>query len=359
MTNSLADSNSGLNAYFKGKNVFLTGHTGFKGAWMIKLLQFLECKVTGFALKAEKESLFNLLDLDKDVTSHIQDIRDRDALSKAISVSKPEVIFHFAAQPLVLPSYEDPAYTFEVNALGTLNVLEAVRGYDHPCTVIIITTDKVYKNKEWIYGYREIDELGGMDPYSTSKSVAELITSSYISSFFEGTNKKVISARAGNVIGGGDYATNRVVPDVIRSILGEKAVELRNPEAVRPWQHVLDPLYGYLLLPYLSSTEVHVDKSYNFGPSRSENLTVEGLVKEIIRFWGEGTYVLKEAKKYESRMLELDSTKAYVELNWKQRLDTHQAIEYTIDWYKRVHVGNESPSKVTEDQITKYFMHWS
>lgn len=345
----------GLRSFYKGRKVFLTGHTGFKGAWMLALLERLECDVIGYALEAEEQSLYQILGLDSGIKSIINDIRDRDFLKKSIVENEPDIIFHFAAQPLVLSSYEDPAYTFEVNAMGTLNILEAVKNYDNTCEVVIITTDKVYKNKEWLYGYREVDELGGRDPYSASKSVAELIVSSYIESFFSNGNKKIATARAGNVIGGGDHSKDRIIPDIIRSFMEGSPVELRNPKAVRPWQHVLDPLYGYLTLGYALNQSSETSICYNFGPLVAENLSVEKLVSRVLELWGEGDYTLRDAVQHESRMLELDSTKATVELKWKPTFNTEEAIAYTVDWYKKVLVEKKDPLKVTRDQIVDFF----
>ena len=322
---------------------------------MLTLLEHLECDVTGYALEAEEQSLYRLLGLGKGIRSIISDIRERDFLKKTIAENQPDIIFHFAAQPLVLSSYEDPAYTFEVNAMGTLNVLEAVKEYDKPCQVVIITTDKVYKNKEWVYGYREVDELGGQDPYSASKSTAELIVDSYIKSFFTDGEKRIATARAGNVIGGGDHSKNRIIPDIIRSFMKGSPVELRNPRAVRPWQHVLDPLHGYLSLGYALHESSHTAACYNFGPLIAENLSVEELVSKVINLWGDGNYTISDSVQHESRMLELDSTKATVELDWSPRFDTEEAIAYTVDWYKKVLVEEKDPLEVTRDQVLEFF----
>lgn len=352
-----------LRDYYRGKRIFLTGHTGFKGAWMLALLHELGARVTGYALAAETPSLYRDIGGDDLCTSIIADVREADALRDALLATNPDVVFHMAAQPLVLDAYERPVYTFGVNAMGTAHLLEAIRALPGRCTVINITTDKVYDNKEWIYPYREQDALGGYDPYSASKACAELVSASYRSSFFHpkeyaSHQTSLATVRAGNVIGGGDWAANRLVPDIARAVHGGEEVVLRHPEAVRPWQHVLEALYGYLVLGVrMGEDPQRFATAYNFGPLWDEAVTVEYLVQQAIAAWGRGTYRVDppEGTPHEATLLRLDCSKAVQELRWRPRWNAAQAIEQTIAWYKRVLDGGASPLAVTREQLQEYW----
>lgn len=327
--------------YYKDKKVFVTGHTGFKGSWLTAWLQSLGATVKGYALAPQYEhSIYDYVGLEYGI---INDIRDRAGLAAAITDFQPDYIFHLAAQPLVRRSYEIPAETFDVNVTGTANVLEAVSRLSHSCTVIVITTDKVYENREEDVLYKETDILGGYDPYSASKACTELVVSSFRNSFFHpsaiSTHRKALaSARAGNVIGGGDMSTDRIVPDIIRALKNNRTVEVRNPSAVRPWQHVLEPLGGYLLLGALLHEQPgKYSKAYNFGPVVDDHLPVKALVEKAIGVWGSGSWsdMSKPGQPHEANLLKLDISRAVAELGWKPKLSAAQAIEWTVGWYKQ------------------------
>jgi len=352
-----------LQETYQGKKVFLTGHTGFKGAWMLKTLSLLGAEVKGYALKPQTANdLFNLIDGDNISDSIIADLRDKVKLHKEIAVFQPDFIFHLAAQPLVRLSYDIPAETFEVNAIGTANVLDAVRMLDKPCSVVLITTDKVYHNNEWIYPYRENDRLGGFDPYSASKACTELVIDSYRNSFFNIKNcnihkKGIAVARAGNVIGGGDWSKDRLIPDIAKALASEKPVIIRNPQSVRPWQHVLEPVIGYLLLgAYLMTKPQKYSQAYNFGPQLSDALTVSEMLKLAIQGWGKGEYVVEQidGQPHEAGLLKLDISKAIAELNWHPRMNANQAVSMTMDWYKEFCMNKENISEYTAFQIKKF-----
>lgn len=340
---------------FKNKKILITGHTGFKGSWLCKLLLELGAKVSGISLEADKLSLYNLLKLDNEVSSHICDIRNN--LDKVIKEINPDIIFHLAAQPLVIESYENPLYTFETNIMGTINVLEAIRKLNNLECAVVITTDKVYDNKEWAWGYRENDSLGGVDPYSSSKACAELVIKSYKKSFLNDLN--IATARAGNVIGGGDFAKDRIIPDIVRAIEKNKAVELRNPNGVRPWQYVLDVLYGYLLLAYnLIKNNKNISESYNFAPI-DDAVNVKYITKVFIESVGnykinsKNTHAKKLSKK-EMNILRLDSSLARKELLWKEKFDTKEAIKQTALWYREYLNNAKSVKDITDKQIKEY-----
>ena len=334
---------SHLQAYYKDKRVFLTGHTGFKGSWMLYWLHFLGARVKGYALEAENTyDHFNVIEGSNLCESVIADILDKVNLEKEILAFQPDFIFHFAAQPLVRLSYQNPSETFSINALGTAYLLDAVRQLTKPCAVVLITTDKVYDNKEWHYPYRESDRLGGYDPYSASKACAEFIISSYRNSFFniEGYvthQKSIASARAGNVIGGGDWAKDRIIPDIVRALNKDEAVVVRNPNAVRPWQHVLEPLGGYLHLgTKMIDDPIKYAKAWNFGPITEDNLSVCDLVEIAISSWGKGEYHTPPLtnQPHEAGILKLDISKTMNELKWQPNYNSRKAIEMTLEWYK-------------------------
>jgi len=330
--------------YYKGKKVFVTGHTGFKGAWFITWLHLLGADVKGYALESRDENgLFNIVKRNFSFGHIIGDVRDKTLLEKEIVNFQPDFIFHLAAQALVRRSYQIPSETFEVNAVGTANVLEAVNKLDKKCTVVVITTDKVYENLEADYLYKEDDRLGGYDPYSASKAAAEIVISSFRNSFFNINDyskhqKAIISARAGNVIGGGDWSKDRIIPDIIRSLQSGEKIFVRNPHAVRPWQHVLEPLSGYLLVGMLADKDaVAFSGAYNFGPLADDHAEVKELVETAINCWGTGDWVdgYDATQPHEAGLLKLSIEKAIQVLGWQPKLNSKQAIEWTIDWYKQ------------------------
>jgi CDP-glucose 4,6-dehydratase len=333
-------------SFWKGKKVFLTGHTGFKGSWLSTWLLELGAEVIGLSLPPNTQpALFEQLELDKHLTHHLGDIRDTNLVFQLIQESQPDIVFHLAAQPLVRLSYLEPVETWNVNVMGTIHVLEALRKINYPCVGVFITTDKCYENREWIYGYRENDHLGGRDPYSSSKAGAELAIASWRNSFFSDSQcpVKIASVRAGNVIGGGDWAKDRIVPDAIRSLQKKEIIPVRNPQATRPWQHVLEPLSGYLLLAeeiYQALTEDNLDRltqlctAFNFGPLLSSNRTVENLVVEILDHWpGDWQDQSDPNAPHEAGLLNLVTDKAYHHLGWQPRWNFTTTIERTVLWY--------------------------
>jgi len=352
-----------LSQEYKNKKVFLTGHTGFKGSWLLKMFSMMGAQVKGYALAPENDfDLYHLLKGDDLCESVIADLRDVSALQKAVQDFQPDYIFHLAAQPLVRLSYEKPAETFEVNAIGTANVLDAVRMLDKACQVILITTDKVYHNKEWIHPYRENDRLGGYDPYSASKACAEILIDSYRNSFFNpaqySIHKKAIAvARAGNVIGGGDWAKDRLIPDIVKALVKGENIVVRNPNSVRPWQHVLEPLFGYLKLgAKLRESPGLFSEAYNFGPTTDNTLPVSEMVQLAINAWGSGTYEIEKNKNHphEAGLLKLDITKAIAEIKWKPVMNAVESVERTIEWYKTFHNSPNIIAAYTEDQIINF-----
>lgn len=346
-----------LSDYYKGKRVFLTGHTGFKGSWLLYWLHLLGAEVKGYSLAPQTEQdLYYTVQGDQLCDSVIADIRDRERLEVELLAFEPDFVFHLAAQPLVRLSYEIPSETFAVNAIGTAYVLDALRLLKKPCTVVLITTDKVYENKEWHYPYRETDRLGGYDPYSASKACAELVISSYRNCFFNpknfSTHKKSIAvARAGNVIGGGDWAKDRIIPDIVRALSKDESITVRNPNAVRPWQHVLEPLGGYLHLgTKMADDPIQFADSWNFGPLPADNLSVEELVTIALHSWGKGEYQKPTltGEPHEAGLLKLDINKTMNVLGWKPKYMAATAIQNTLDWYKRKLYGEED---ITQSQI--------
>jgi CDP-glucose 4,6-dehydratase len=351
---------------FKGKNVLITGHTGFKGSWLSFWLKELKANVIGYALNPPTEpSLFKILDLGREINSIIGDIRDSDSLNNTFQKYRPEFVFHLAAQSILRESYDIPKYTYETNVIGTLNVFEAVRNTDSVRVVVNVTSDKCYDNKEWVWGYRETDPMGGFDPYSSSKGCAELLTNAYRHSYFEnqisGNNGKVslASVRAGNVIGGGDWANDRLVPDCIRALTKGETIKIRNPRAVRPWQYVLEPLRGYLkLAEKMLNNGNKYSEAWNFGPSKEDSVTVEELVHKILEYWGDGDWkdISKEISDplHEAKYLRLDCSKARRILNWKPMINIDKAIYFTIDWYRTYYDKSKDINEYTKNQINKY-----
>ncbi len=353
------DSRLGI---YKNKKVFVTGHTGFKGSWLITLLHLLGANVKGYALDQEVESLYNSIKGNELVESVIGDIRNAQYFKEELCNFQPDFIFHLAAQPLVRASYEDPIGTFDINVSGTSNLLNAVRFLEKPCQVIIITTDKVYQNKEWVYPYRENDRLGGYDPYSASKACTELVVDSYRNSFFNVNNlgqhqKKIVTVRAGNVIGGGDWSKDRIIPDIVRALTSNSSIQVRNPLSIRPWQHVIEPLVGYLLtgVALSENQDNHYETAYNFGPFNNDELTVEELVNIAIESWGAGKYsspLLKD-QPHEAGILKLDINRAINHLGWKPKWTAKEAIKQTIEWYKKA--SSIDPRESVIEQLNNYF----
>jgi len=337
-------------AFWSGKRVFVTGHTGFKGSWLTLWLNRLGAVVGGYALPPlTTPNLFTSVGIDELCESTICDIRDLSALHKAMMAFKPEIVIHMAAQPIVRESYMEPADTFEVNVQGTVNVLEASRRVAGVRSVIIVTTDKCYEDKGLDRGYRETDRLGGRDPYSASKACAELVTSSYRSSFFNSENYSdhgvaVASARAGNVFGGGDWSKDRLIPDAAKAFGAGKKVKVRNPDSLRPWQHVLEPLSGYLSLARATFEDgAAFATGWNFGPHEDQLMTVRDIIEDFSRTWGEKAEWYSEVDSgqvHEAATLHLDSSLARSKLGWDQRMDINEAISQTANWYKAFYAGS-------------------
>jgi CDP-glucose 4,6-dehydratase len=327
---------------FSGKTVWLSGHTGFKGAWLAHWLLELGAEVHGFALEPEGElSLFHQLGLSQRMKHRIADLRDAEAVTKSIDASQPDFVFHLAAQALVRRSFDEPLATYMTNVVGTIHVLEALRELRKPCAAVFITTDKCYENREWLHGYREEDPLGGYDPYSSSKAAAEIAIASWRRSFFAGHPVRIASARAGNVIGGGDWAKDRIVPDCIRALSRKEAIGVRNTTATRPWQHVLEPLSGYLWLaavlsdPSLRPFDRNVfESAFNFGPGLDSNRTVKDLVTEVLKHWpGQWEDHSDANAVHEAGLLNLAIDKAHHLLGWKPVWGFERAVATTIEWY--------------------------
>ena len=344
---------------FRGRRVLVTGHTGFKGSWLALWLLELGAEVTGFALAPEyARSHFELLGLETRLRHIEGDIRDLPALEAAFDLAEPEIVFHLAAQALVVRSYAEPKLTFDTNVGGSVNVLEMVRRRETVRTLVFITSDKCYLNKEWVWGYRETDELGGHDPYSASKAAAEMLFMAYQHAYFSGERRiGAASTRAGNVIGGGDWAVDRIVPDCIRALESGAPISLRNPDATRPWQHVLDPLNGYLRLAAALETEPETYRgSWNFGPEIDSGKTVGELAEDAIREWGSGQTVVPSTENdrpFEHRFLQLNVDKAKLDLGWRPRWNADRAIAETVRWYKEVTTGTPADD-VSRAQIKAF-----
>lgn len=352
-------------SFFNKKRILITGYTGFKGSWLTKILSMWGAKISGIALApTTRPNLFDTLNLKDNINGYLIDVRDGEGVMKIVAQEKPEIIIHLAAQAIVKDSYDDPLKTYSTNTLGMVNVLEAIRKVETIRSVVLITTDKVYENKEWIYPYREIDALGGYDPYSASKASADIIAQSYIQSFFNPTEYKychntlIAIARAGNVIGGGDWSNHRLVPDVVRAILDQNLpVVLRNPCAIRPWEHVLEPLSGYLLLAKkMYQGDISASGAWNFGPDDDAFSTVEDLLNHAISILKKGKYIIKtEDGKHEAKLLKLDTSKSKCLLGWKPTLTFKENLEFTFEWYKKYYGSHKSIQTFTEAQIINFF----
>ncbi len=332
-------------AFWRGKRVLVTGHTGFKGAWLSLWLGQLGAEVAGYALPPPSEpSLFQAAGLAERMSSITADVRDLAALRGAFQTVRPEIVLHLAAQALVRPSYDDPVATFDTNVMGTVNVLEAARHEPGVRAVVVVTSDKCYENREWAWGYRENEAMGGHDPYSSSKGCAELVTAAYRSSYAKGA-LGIASARAGNVIGGGDWAKDRIIPDFVRAVAQGQALRVRNPGAVRPWQHVLEPLAGYLLLAErLYGEPQRFAEGWNFGPADTDARPVSWVVDRFARNWGQGVTWQADPgpHPHEANFLKLDCSKARNLLAWRPRLTLDQALSWVTDWYRGFSAGSSA-----------------
>lgn len=325
-------------AFWSGKKVFLTGHTGFKGSWMSLWLQQMGAEVTGFALAPLTEpALFDLARVAEGMRSILGDIRDAALLEAALVAARPEIVIHMAAQPLVRASYDDPVGTYATNVMGTVHLLEAVRKAPSVRSICVVTTDKCYENREWIWGYREDEAMGGYDPYSNSKGCAELVASAYRRSFFGEGKAALATARAGNVIGGGDWAADRLIPDILRAFAHRAPVSIRNPLSVRPWQHVLEPVSGYLVLcQALWENPVAMAEAWNFGPRDDDARSVQWIVERMCALWGDGATWAKEEglQPHEANYLKLDISKARAGLGWTPRWDLPEALNRIVTWQR-------------------------
>ena len=325
--------------YYSGKRVLITGHTGFKGSWLTIWLHKLGAQVAGYALQPYSlNDNFIVTNIEKKISSYKGDIRDIEYLSSVFEEFEPEIVFHLAAQTLVLESYTNPKYTFDTNVGGLVNLLEVCKESNSVRTIVVVTSDKCYENQEWLWGYRENDRLGGIDPYSASKGIAEMICYSWRNSFFnETSNIELATARAGNVIGGGDWSDNRLVPDCIKAIYSERDIEIRNPESTRPWQFVLEPLWGYLLLGMkLSSERGKFDEAWNFGPDIQSVISVGDVVELLIKYLKKGNWhnVNNNSAPYEAKLLAVDYSKSYYRLGWMPILTVNECIKLTSEWYE-------------------------
>lgn len=354
------DPQSSFRGSFSGKRVIVTGHTGFKGAWLSLWLNAIGASVMGYALEPPTvPSAFEAVHLDAHIDSCVGDIRDFDHLLRVLSEFQPHVVFHLAAQPLVRPSYAEPRMTYETNVMGTINLLEGVRQTPSVKAVVVVTSDKCYQNQEWDYAYRENDPLGGRDPYSSSKGCSEIVTAAYRSSFFLAPGAPVVaSARAGNVVGGGDWALDRLLPDCVRALQSSQVIRIRNPKAVRPWQHVLEPLAGYLTL---ASEALGGNRglagAWNFGPRPQDHITVGDMVSRVIDTWGAGEWASEQqtsGPSHEARLLRLDCTKATNLLGWHPVYDIGETLDATVKWYKRFYDGQTDMYSYSIQDILRF-----
>ena len=346
-----------LQEFYKGKKVLITGHTGFKGSWLCRILTNAGAAVTGYALEPPTEpNRFSICKVEGRMKSIAGDVRDREHLMKVFDEVKPEIVFHLAAQPIVRDSYKNPVYTYETNVMGTVNICECVRL--HPCvkSFLNVTTDKVYENKEWEWGYRENEPLDGFDPYSNSKSCSELVTHSYINSFYRDMDVAVSTARAGNVIGGGDFANDRIVPDCVRAAAAKRNIIVRNPDSTRPYQHVLEPLAVYLMIAKAQYEEKKYAGFYNVGPDDRDCITTGQLTNIFCKKWGEGLEWINQSDggPHEAGFLKLDCSKLKRTFGWKPRWSVEQAIEKTVEWSK-VYLAGGNVCACMDKQIKEFF----
>lgn len=346
--------------FYKGKRIFITGHTGFKGSWLCTILLLAGAEVTGYALPPAEPSLFKITGLEQRMRSVQGDVRDIDNLWSAFESAKPEIVFHLAAQPIVRESYRDPAGTYSTNVMGTVHILECIRRSGYVRSFLNVTTDKVYENHQWPWGYRETDRLNGFDPYSNSKSCSDLITDSYRNSFFSDRGTAISSVRAGNVIGGGDFSADRIIPDCVRAVQANCPIKIRNPASVRPYQHVLEPLSAYLLIAQRQYEDRGLSGSYNVGPDSSDSVTTRKLVEMFCRSWGAQACweCIEQAGPHEDSMLRLDSSKIYSVLGWKPKWHIDRSIAETVAWTKAWLSGKDA-NNCLEQQISSFFAQGS
>jgi len=352
-----------LEKAYAGKKVLITGHTGFKGTWLTCWLLKMGAKIVGLSKDIPTSpSMFEELSLQNRITHHVADVRDLSRVRHIIAEEKPDFVFHLAAQAIVSRSYKDPLETITTNAIGTAHILEALREVDHPCAAVIITSDKCYNNVEWVWGYRETDELGGADIYSGSKGAAELIVRSYVKSFFSPSDTKVRVAvgRAGNVIGGGDWATDRIVVDCVKAWNEGKTLEIRNPDSTRPWQHVLEPLSGYLTLGATLDADIRLHgEAFNFGPRAEQNRTVLDLIRDLSKKWSndnsiDAIRIIERKPFHEAGLLKLNCDKALFHLRWEANLNYHEMIDLIVDWYRTFFEKSSDMYGLTLGQIATF-----
>lgn len=347
-----------MKSFYNNKRVLITGHTGFKGSWLTLILVNMGAKVLGISNDfPNSPNLFKMFKLEEDIDSRILDIRDYENINEAISTFNPEIVFHLAAQPLVRESYIDPRYTYETNVIGTLNILECIRSCDNVKSVINVTTDKVYENKEWIWAYRENENLDGFDPYSNSKSCSELVTRTYKRSFFNERDISISSCRAGNVIGGGDFSKDRIIPDTVSAIISNQSINLRSPNSVRPYQHVIEPLYVYLLVAQSQYLNKEIQGEYNIGPDSSSFIKTIDLVTSFKTYWGTSieTQYIRDDSFHEANLLMLDSSRLKFTFNWLPKWNIDTTIKQTVEWYKAYHDGSDM-REFSEKQIELFGM---
>lgn len=350
-------------SFWKGRRVFLTGHTGFKGSWLSLWLEALGAEVTGYALDPPTQpNLFELADVAKSLRSIIGDVRDFPRLRAAVDECRPEVIIHMAAQSVVRRGYESPLETYSSNVMGTVNLLEAVRQLKQPCAVVNVTSDKCYDNREWVWGYREDEPMGGRDPYSNSKGCAELVTRAYRESFFssdatETPRVALASARAGNAVGGGDFTADQLIPDLMRAFLSGRPCQIRNPAAIRPWQFVLEPLSGYLRLAesLTAQDSCKFSSAWNFGPAENDAKTVAWIADELVTLWGSPAAWIRDSSAHpkEANFLKLDTSKARTFLRWRPALPLQAALGWIVEWFRAFHAGRDI-RPLTRSQIERY-----
>ncbi len=344
-------------SFYKNKRVLVTGHTGFKGTWLCKMLVNAGAEVTGYSLQPPTQpNLFGISGLDGKMNSVIADIRDFDKFKAVFADVQPKIVLHLAAQPIVRESYKDPRYTYETNVMGTVNLLECVRQNKCVKSVLNVTTDKVYKNNEWCWGYREDEPLDGFDPYSNSKSCSELVTHSYINSFFADRDISVSTARAGNVIGGGDFASDRIIPDCVRAMKAGEKIGVRNPYSTRPYQHVLEPLAVYLTIAAKQYEDKHYAGFYNVGPDDCDCVTTGNLVDLFCKYWGDGAEWVDQAENnapHEANFLKLDCSKIKATFGWKPRWNIDECMKYTTQFYKAWLNGEDIPAEM-DREINKF-----
>ena len=342
--------------FFNEKKVLITGHTGFIGTWLASWLNIERARICGYSLGPPTiPNMYETTNLPYDILEIAGDIRNTELLRKTVTDFQPEIVIHLAARPIVLESYDDPVSTFDVNVTGTVNLLNEIRKADSVKTVIVVTSDKSYKNNEWVYPYRENDILGGKDPYSSSKSCQELVVDSFMESYFADSGVSISSIRAGNVIGGGDWAKHRIIPDLVRGIKSNKAAKIRNPESVRPWQHVLEPISGILTLAEKMWNNAKYSGPWNFGPDYKPGITVLELVEKFINLYGSGKYeVEKNSNLVESQNLNLDISKVKSKLGWSPHYDFSKTVKVTAEWYRHYVENPDTIDQLTKKQIAEY-----